>query len=308
MTWYLPHTYDILKPVAPLADLLPPRQQAHWRRDTATWKDTGRRDLPLPRPLERLFRAMTFAADFLLLLSQKATVVTWSSYVTATIAPVGWWSMRATSGTNEANRGTGGAALDMTILSATLGQTGKLGVNEAALCDGANTRYQTPNNAALASLTTWEYVFLVNPSSAGELNQARFFGWGNNDFEPTLAFNGALTSLLFQTDSTVPTSFTTTTTTGLAAATWQLVFAAYANAGDRKVHLYKGVTGAVNEYAYNAQPALTGTYKAPTSELNLFNVTAQSVTFAGLADEALIVNGNLATATTRTQLALLSGV
>lgn len=307
MTIFLPHTYDILKPVASLADLLHPRQRAHWRRDAETWKDTGRRDLPLPRPLERLFRAMSTATDLLLLFPNAGSVVTWSSYVTATIAPVGWWSMRATSGTNEPNRGTGGAALDMTITSATLGQVGKLGANEAALCDGANTRYQTPNNAALAALTTWEWVFLVNPSSAGEGNNGTFFYWGSGaGGDPFLRYSSSATVLRLTVWAA--SNVDTLTMTALANGAWQLLFAAYDNAGDRKGHLYKGVSGAVSEFAYSAQPALTGNYVAPADPLNLFNATIQTTTFAGLADEALIVSGNLVTATTRTQLAILSGV
>lgn len=316
MSIYLPHTYDILKPVAPLADRLTPRQRAHWRRDTATWHDSGRRDIPLPRPLERIVRAMSSAADFLLLLSPKAaaTVVTWSSYINggggSPLPPVGWWSMQATSGTNEANRGSGGAALDMTITSATLGQVGKLGANEAALCDGANTRYQTANNAALASLTTWEWVFLVNPSSAGETGFGTFACWGdgNIDTEPLFDFNAGLTSLSCYLYNTALTQFRTDTSAGLSASAWVLLFVAFANGGDRKAHFYKGASGSVSELGYIAQPAMTGTFRAPTKPLNLWNRTNQSVTFAGLADEAMEVSGNLATATTRTQLTLLSGV
>jgi hypothetical protein len=310
MALYLPHRYDILAPVEPLTRYLHPRHLDHWRRDTALWHDTGRADIPLPRPLERILLAMSTPARKMLLLWGKRAVVTWNTYIPATIAPPAWWSMRATSGTNEANRGSVGSALDMTILSATLGQVGKLGVNEAALCDGANTLYSTPNNAALAALTTWEYVFLVNPTNAGEGSLGSFWSWGNGGAsqEIELTFNSALTSLGMRVYNTVPTAFLATTTTGLTAATWALIFAAYDNAGDRKGHLYKGITGAVSEYAYSAQPPMTGTYKTPTNPLNLFNRTAQTITFAGLGDEAMAINGNLVTATTRTQLTLLSGV
>lgn len=242
-------------------------------------------------------------AQKLLLLGNRP--VTWSSYAQS-LAPVGWWSMRATSGTNEANRGSGGSALDMTITSATLGQTGKLGTNEAALMDGANSRYQTPNNAALAALTTFEYVFLVNPSSAGEGSAGRLLTWGQASFEPLLGFNGALTSLAARV-STAVASFDTITTTGLSASTWALVFWAYDNAGDRKSHIYKGVAGAVSEFGYSAQPAMTGTYKTPTNPLNLFNRTDQGLTFAGLGDEVLIFNGNL-TSGQRAALCLAAGV
>lgn len=313
MTLYLPHESRIYRLTGSWGEPLLPRQIRRWRREIEVWKDSGAAGIPIPRPLERILRAFkTFYTDDNELL--RVGAVTWSSYINgaggAPFPPVGWWSMRATSGTNEPNRGSGGAALDMTILSATLGQVGKLGANEAALCDGANTRYQTANNAALAALTTWEYVFLVNPSSAGESNVGRFFSWGNGfaSNEPTFGINAASGVMAVTVFNTTPTSFIAVTSTTITLSSYSLLFAAYADGGDRKGHAYVGRSGAVNEAAYSAQPALTGTYKAPALPLNLFNNTAQSLTFAGLADEALIVSGNLATATTRTQLAILAGV
>lgn len=220
------------------------------------------------------------------------------------------YRMRQTSGTNEPNVGSLGSGLDMTITSTTLGQTGKLGANEAYLFDGASSRLQTPNNATLAGKTTWEYVFLVNPSSAGEGGFGAFARWGDGagaDGGCGLSFGGSLASLSMSIYNTTPTIATTTTTTGLSAAAWALLFVAFDNAGDRKIHAYKGISGAVAEYAYGAQPALTGTYKAATAALNLFNQSAQNLTFAGLADFAGVVDGNL-TPAQRTQITLLAGV
>lgn len=309
MSLYLPHRYDILRDVEPLTRFLKPRQIARWQRDTALWRDTGARGTPLPKPLEGLLSAISTAQKILLLMGNRAAVVTWSSYVSGTIQPVGWWSMRATSGTNEPNRGSGGAALDMTITSATLGQTGQLGANEAALMDGANSRYQTPNNALTAALTTWEWIFLVNPSNSGESNVGKFASYGTGVNELLIQFNAAACAVVFmRTANTAPANFATTTTAGLTPATWSLLFASYDNVGDRKGHIFKGISGAVSEFSYSAQAPLTGTYKTPTNALNLWNTSDQSGTFAGLGDEAMVVNGNLATATTRTQLAVLSGV
>lgn len=288
---------------------LTPRQLAHWRRDAETWKDTGRRDLPLPRPLERLIAAIN---NKIKAAAYGTAVVTFNTYVNGSggspFPPVGWWSMRATSGTKEPNRGAGGAALDMTILSATLGQTGKLGVNEAALCDALNTRYQTPNNAALAALMTFEYLYLVNPSSAGELDAGVFHFWGPNGANEglTLRFHSASRNLNATAWNTTPSNFSSVTTT-VASLAWQIIFASYANAGDRKPHVLIGIGGAVTECSYSSNPALTGTYRTPAQALNLFNDSAQALTFAGLADEALVVSGNLSAAQ-RTQITILTGV
>jgi hypothetical protein len=249
------------------------------------------------------------AATKVLLFGSQTRAQLVSALITS-FAPVGWWSMRATSGTNEPNRGSAGSSADMTITSATLGQTGQLGANEAALMDGANSRYQAANVAALASLTTWEWVFLVNPSSAGEGNQGKFFCWGDGLFasaNPRMEFNAGLGGFAISVFNTTPTTFSTTTSTGLSASAWALVFVAYDDVGDRKIHVRKGIARTVSEYAYNAQPPLTGTYRPPTSVLNLFNNSAQGATFAGLGDEAFVISGNL-TPAQRTALVVATGV
>lgn len=235
-----------------------------------------------------------------------AAPVTWASYVTA-LAPPAWWRMRDTSGTTVVNSGSLGSAVDLTAIAWTMAQAGQLGSGEAGQTDGATTRLQTPNNVALAGLTAWEFVFLVNPSSAGEIGYGVFFEWGNNTPEPLAQFNGVLTSLRGYIYNTAPTAFFTQTTSGLTAGVWALLFFAYNDAGDRKLHIYKGVSGGVAEFGYSSQLAVTGTYKAPTSALNLLNRTGQDLTYAGLCDEALIINGNL-TPTQRSTLCTLSGV
>lgn len=247
---------------------------------------------------------MPSAAQELLLLGDDA--VTWPQFV-ASLSPLAWYRMQQTSGTNEPNAGSGGSGLDLTITTTTLAQTGKLGANDAYLFDGANSRLQAASAAAIGALTKWEYVFLVNPASVGEGNNGSFFWWANSASFPRLQFAGAISSISLTQVNTTPTSFTAATTTGLSAGVWQLVFAAYDDGGDRKSHIYKGVSGAVNEFAYSAQPALTGTNATPSGAFNLFNRSLQDLTFDGLADEVLIFNGNL-TPAQRTQLAVSAGV
>lgn len=247
------------------------------------------------------------ASRELLLLDQNRML--FSAYALS-LNPIGYWRHNETNGTNAANSGTGGSALDMTIAgTTTLGQTGKLGANEAFLTDGATTRLQTPNNALLASLTTWEYVFLCNPASAGEASFGNFFSWGDGaavDKEPSCNFNATMTSIACSVINTTLTLFTVVTSpTGMTAGVWALLYVAYDDIGDRKIHIYKGINGAVNELASSA--ALTGTYQTPTKPLNLWNRSAQTTTFAGTVDEAMIFSGNLSSAQ-RTRLCLLAGV
>jgi concanavalin A-like lectin/glucanase superfamily protein len=232
----------------------------------------------------------------------------WSSYVTG-LAPLAWWRCRQTSGTNEPNAGSLGSAVDLTITAATLNQAGKLGAGEAYLYDGTATRLSCANNATLAALTSFEMVWLLNPSSAGEGSFGSFFAWGAGTSGTGYAmyYNGGASALRFQMYNTTPSTFGSTTTSAPANATWSLIFAAYDDAGDRKAHLYKGVSGAVSEFAYSSQTAVSGTFKAPTGVYTLGNISSPDQTFAGLFDEAMIFSGNL-TPTQRTQLCLLAGV
>lgn len=246
---------------------------------------------------------MPSAATRLLLFGRNRETL--NTYL-ATLPFLALYKMQQTAGTNEPNAGSLGSAVDMTITSTTLGQTGKLGVNEAYLFDGANSRLQAANNATLAGKLAWEYVFLLNPSSAGEVNTGAFFWWGNGG-EFLMVFNSIISQLACFLTNTTPATITTTTTTGLTADTWATLFVAYDDAGDRKIHIRKGVAGAVTEYGYGAQPALTGTYKAQTGVLSLFNRSDQGRTFAGLADFAGVVDGNL-TVEQRLKITQLAGV
>lgn len=232
--------------------------------------------------------------------------VTWQSYV-ASLAPVGWWQFTETSGSTAVNSGSAGSAADGAITSATLGQTGKLGANQAFSWDGTNTKVQVPNVAALANLTAFEYVWLLNPTNAGEGNFGSPCWWGTGGSNQGLVMfcNGGLAALAFDVWNTGGTAFGAGTAPGLSASTWALLFASYDDAGDRKAHVYKGISGAVNQIGVTA--ALTGTYQTPTLPLVIGNNTAQNTTWNGLIDELVIFNGALSSAQ-RTQLCTLAGV
>lgn len=249
---------------------------------------------------------MPSAATRLLLFGRNRETL--NTYL-ATLPFLALYKMQQTAGTNEPNVGSLGSAVDMTITSTTLGQTGKLGPNEAYLFDGANSRLQVANNATLSGKTAWEWVFLVNPSSAGESSFGLFFCWSATAItgQPLVIFSGAINSIEARIYNTTPTQFATITNGGMTAGTWALLFVAYDDAGDRLVHIRKGVSGAVTEYPYFFNPALTGTYRPPTQALNLFNTGNQTFTFAGLADLAGVVDGNL-TVAQRLKITQLVGV
>lgn len=209
----------------------------------------------------------------------------------ASLNPYVLYNMQQTSGTSEPNSAAGsnsiGSAGNLTLTSVTLGQTGKLGANEAYLMDGANSRMQAANNATLAGLTAWEWVFLVNLNSAGEGNQGAFFWWQSATNVPKMYFGGAGRNLIATVSNSTPALFTTTTSGVLTASSWQIVFCTYDDAGDRKIHIRVGISSTVTELAYSSQPALTGTLLAPTGfPLNLGNRSAQDCTMDGLFDLA----------------------
>lgn len=211
--------------------------------------------------------------------------LTYAQYV-ASLNPLLWYSMRATAGATETNRGSGGSGFDASINGGiSLGQVGELGANEAHDVDGTTGYYQVTTGAAIQGGQFW-YGFLVNPDTAGEGNAGRFYT------------NGAQTYLRFQAGMILQTLVTgtgngvATTTTALTAGQWTWVFAAYDDAGtflgDRKTHIYIGKNGVVSEAAYSANTALTGTFTTPSGNLFIANNSAAAaVTFDGKMDEVV---------------------
>lgn len=235
------------------------------------------------------------------------TEVTWPTYVTS--LPLGaWWRMRDTSGTTVVNSGSIGSAIDLTATAWTMAQAGQLGAGEAGLSDGATTRLQCANNATLAGYTTWEIFLLANATGIGEGNVGTYLSWGDGATQPSIRINTNVNNLFIRLRNTAPSSFDTITSAGIALNAWYMIFVAFDNAGDRKAHFYIGKNGAVTEPAYNAQPAMTGTYAVPSSTFQLMNIAGQTQTFAGLMDEAGVIGGRTFTAAERLQMTLLAGV
>ena len=201
-----------------------------------------------------------------------------AQYVADATMPL-WLRFRETTGTVAVNSGSAGAALNGTIAGTTvLGQTGALGANEAFDLDGLTSRI----TSAGVEYATFTIAMLVRPDNAGEGNVGAFFSHANT--VNRLQFSGSLNAITMKVAA--GTDALSTTTTGLAAAIWQWIFLTYADAGDRKIHLYKGVSGAVSEYAYSAQDAATGTKATMAGQtLTIGNRTANDVTFDGRIDE-----------------------
>lgn len=240
------------------------------------------------------------------------TIDTYVEYITQTINPVLWMRNRETSGTTATNSGSAGAILNGVIGgTTTLGQTGQLGANEAFLFDGATSRIVIPNDASINALPVYTYIALIKPSSAGELTLGTMFAWNNGtstNFGNILFFNASLTGLRYSYRNSADTNFETITT-GYTILTSQytMIFVEYDDNGDRKPNLFYGINGAVTEFSYSSNVALTGTVKTQQNSLHIGNRSDFATTFAGLYDEFMIVNRILSSAE-KLQIVSLTGV
>lgn len=222
----------------------------------------------------------TVAARRLMLFRRGAAsaLSAWDSYALGQ-NPVLMYSMVATSGTTETNRGTGtgNATIGGTT---TLGQTGQLGANQAHLLDGLTSFYQVTNHASFAGLTTWEWYFLINVSAAGEGNQGTFFFYSNST---VFRINAATRVLRCNVDGTT-TDGNAITTTALSLSAWNLVRVTFDNTGDRIPHIWINDV----EASYSTATAMVDAYVTPSQDLFLGNNATSTTTSAGLFDEALL--------------------
>lgn len=224
------------------------------------------------------------------LLGGASYASTLQSFVDAGTLPL-WLRFRETSGTTAANAGSSGATLNATWTPGvgSVGQTGKLGANEAYLYDALNSKATIADATSIASAAVFTQAVLIRPATAGESNSGAFMYWDSNT-QAYFKIDSNLNAVNVRVD-TDATSANTLGTLTLAANTWQWVFATYDNAGDRKLRLYKGVGGAVTEAtAYGAQTAATGNLIAQGTALVIGNRSANDNTFDGLFDEALRFN------------------
>lgn len=188
------------------------------------------------------------------------------------------------SGTVVQNYGTLGAALNGTWSPAAgaLGQVGRLGPNEAYLYDGANSIVSFPANAAINALSAATYMFLINPTTAGEVNNARLFETAVDTELYTI--NSVNLDLRMFVPGTG--AITTITNNGfISLSTWSLLFYSYAFNGDFKGRIYKNSSDNVVEATYATQTAGSGTKTNTAVTKNVGNAGALSRTFNGLIDE-----------------------
>jgi len=176
--------------------------------------------------------------------------------------------------------------LDAAITTVTLGQTGKLGANEAFDFNGTTSLLSIANKASINALTRFGKAWLVNLDNAGEANGGHFFRFGDGVTQLQILSSNTLFGRVDY--NTTDASATTHAGQLPTFGRWEWVFMNYDETINRKVHLYRGVNGAVTEYTYSAQPASEGTRVTETTALILGNRTSADVTIDGKMDEFIL--------------------
>lgn len=203
------------------------------------------------------------------------------------LAPVLRYRFNETSGTTVINYGSLGAAQNGTWTpgAGLIGQGGQRGSNEAYAFDGAASLVTVPNGS-YAVFPAATYAHLVLATNGGEGNNGTFWmhGNGNNRF---LHASATALSARKITSGTNPLS---NTTTGLTFGAWHYIFATYDDAGDRKWHIYKFISGVLTEFAYSTQTAGTGTISAEANNLIIGNAAAANTTWNGSIDDWQLYN------------------
>lgn len=97
----------------------------------------------------------------------------------ASLNPLIWLRLRETSGTAPVNSGSLSVTNVWTPGAGALGQTGKLGANEAYSFDALVSRIRITNNATLAAMTTQKWAFLAQIATLGEGSLGHLFGWAS---------------------------------------------------------------------------------------------------------------------------------
>lgn len=203
-----------------------------------------------------------------------------------TVAPLLWARFTETSGSIVRNYGKLGEAQNgvWTLGAGALGQTGYFGVNHAADFDGLVSKVSIPAIAAINALTKLTYGILFKADTFGELNLGGLILDTGENRQVRFNTNGAVRAILAasgQANSVTANSFVST-------GVWTYLFMTYDDSGDRKIRLYKLVSGVLTEASYTTQTAATGTLANGVGDLVMGNAAAQHITFDGLIDDVFV--------------------
>lgn len=211
-----------------------------------------------------------------------------TSIAIAALNPLKWLRLNELAGTTAINYGSVTGDGTWTAGAGSIARPGQLGPKDAYLFDSAASRVALTLDDAFVNIPAWTYAGLVYPTSGGESNTGRLWDIGSfRRYVAALTANYATIQSIVRSTGNAASN----TTNGLTLFRWQWVFETYDDAGDRKIHLYKGMDGAVVEFGYATQTAATGTITTETEEYNVGNNAVGGATFAGNYDEYIAVSG-----------------
>jgi hypothetical protein len=171
--------------------------------------------------------------------------------------------------------------------------------------NGATTALTIPSVSGLPT-TDRTIAILVNPATAGEGSTGVFAELTTGGNQATLFYlPGVLTSVNFRYRNTADSAFNATTTTGLTAGQWVWLFGQYSDAS-KQGRVWKGLNGALSEFAYSAQQSLTGTARGVQAG-TVGNVVGGTNTTDGKIAQFMLFN-TLLTTTQMQNIVTASGV
>lgn len=161
------------------------------------------------------------------------------------------------------NYGSLDTTLNGTVVNGTFNQAGPNSLISKALTYNATTTNLTiPANTGLTS-SGFTIACLTNQADRGESNLGTFFDMQTSAPAATinLRWSNSANVLVSTANNTAAGTASTVTTTGPSFSAWSWVFLQF-NPVTALVRIWQGVSGALAEFAYSAQPALAGTMRA----------------------------------------------
>lgn len=222
----------------------------------------------------------------------------------SSLSPELFYKFNETSGTAVTNYGTLGGTGTWTAGVGTLNNASPLGLSYDF--DGLNSKIDYANNATMANAEEFSGGALVYADSAGEASTGTIWCWGNLTSAYMLRISGAGLTLVSRVDYT--TDAITLTSTAITTGAWQWIFWKYSLSGDRKMHLYRGISGVVSEMAYTTNTASATTYAAPSGTFTVGAANNQSLTWDGKIARLFWKGSALATSAFDQIMALTPGV
>lgn len=182
--------------------------------------------------------------------------LTLDQYIRGTLSPILYYD-GTLNGSNIANLGSAGSALDGTTTAVTIDANG-MNFN------GTTSKIVVPDHAALQALATYTVVGIVKANGFGENNAGEIFHLGALNAFRITGTAGRVTTV-FDTNAT--DAGATTNDAFISTGVGLALFNTYDDAGDRRCHLYRGIAGIATEATYSTFNAATGTRVTPVGAI-----------------------------------------